>query len=196
MSPHGPRIYLFSSASRQPQVCPGYDGVTERFDWKQMPGEFLKKTDFSQQTAAERAAATAHHCDLPELFKPLTIGRAVVWVFDVRVQGTRVRKPTEVGVDTEWKCGECGKEWIVVRGFTKDSRVWKVRDKDSSLFRAMRRWNGEEGDPHTPPPPIQPGWHMVGDNPHEQAYWDGVAWTKQMEWDGSTWVETPLRPAT
>ena len=37
-----------------------------------------------------------------------------------------------------------------------------------------------------------PGWHQVGSNLNDQAYWDGEAWTAQRRWTGATWVERPL----
>jgi hypothetical protein len=46
-----------------------------------------------------------------------------------------------------------------------------------------------------PPPPSrpqEPGWHQVGSNNNDQAYWDGQAWTARRQWAGAGWTDVPL----
>jgi len=40
-----------------------------------------------------------------------------------------------------------------------------------------------------------PGWYAVNGNPHKQAWWDGHAWTNNMQWMGSAWVGVPPPPS-
>jgi hypothetical protein len=49
-----------------------------------------------------------------------------------------------------------------------------------------------------PPPPSgakEPGWHQVGSNNNDQAYWDGQGWTARRHWGGAGWTDVPLGPA-
>jgi hypothetical protein len=49
-----------------------------------------------------------------------------------------------------------------------------------------------------PPPPSrpqEPGWHQVGSNNNDQAYWDGQAWTARRQWGGAGWTDVALWPA-
>jgi len=51
---------------------------------------------------------------------------------------------------------------------------------------------------HVPPPPSrpqEPGWHQVGSNNNDQAYWDGQGWTARRQWAGAGWTDVPLGPA-
>jgi hypothetical protein len=47
--------------------------------------------------------------------------------------------------------------------------------------------------PPPPPagPPPDPGWHHVAGDPHHMRYWDGVAWTAEMRWNGTVWEDVP-----
>ncbi len=39
------------------------------------------------------------------------------------------------------------------------------------------------------PPAIEVGWHLVGDDPNTQAYFDGNTWARKIHWDGSAWQD-------
>jgi hypothetical protein len=40
------------------------------------------------------------------------------------------------------------------------------------------------------------GWFPEAADPYHQRYWDGQAWTAQMRWNGSSWVDVPAIPPT
>jgi hypothetical protein len=56
---------------------------------------------------------------------------------------------------------------------------------------------GPQRQVHVPPPPSrpqEPGWHQVGSNNNDQAYWDGQTWTARRHWGGAGWTDVPLWP--
>jgi hypothetical protein len=36
------------------------------------------------------------------------------------------------------------------------------------------------------------GWYPLGENPNDQAYWDGQSWTARRRWAGAGWAEMPF----
>lgn len=52
------------------------------------------------------------------------------------------------------------------------------------------------GLPPSPGANKQSGWYPVGENPNDQAYWDGQAWTARRKWGGAGWVEVAADPVS
>ncbi|HXQ60069.1 MAG TPA: hypothetical protein VN799_08215 [Acidimicrobiales bacterium] len=36
------------------------------------------------------------------------------------------------------------------------------------------------------------GWYPLGENPNDQAYWDGQSWTARRRWAGAGWADMPF----